>query len=241
MHLSQRSFRHGLTPLFGALTLTASSWAWAEPPRPEAPAAAAVSPDLEAVAPTDEAPNADSARPTIPAPPRPPPVEASTRPHLEPPSTVEGYDEAIESTERRISNTSGLERQRLVVELHQLERWYEEDVHRNGGALAAGIALLIASPMMGAGGVMLAMPNNWSGGRSSSGNAEAGASAGLLVGAAVALFVGLPLTITGAARVIRTPSEREERNAARSTTIAHPERRVGLSLSPTSFGLAGAF
>jgi len=236
-----------LPSLLAVSWLTAVSPAAAEPPAPDAvpspsssSAAEPATTSAEASRPTAPAPattspaTPEAARPTVPAPPRPPPLERGH--HLEPPGTVEEYDAAFERLTREAKSTTGEHQAIALADLAKVERWYAEDVHRNGGTLAVGIVLLAAHPALLVGGGMAALDGEvWS---TSGRNASAAQVAAfpLLIGGLIALGAGVALTVSGAARRVRPPSEREDSPSRRA---AAPSSPVALTFGPGV--LAGAF
>lgn len=222
--------------------LEVSTLARAEPPTPEL-AAPSGQPSSDVVEPSPPPPRPEvTSTPPSPVPPvQPPPRTVKLRVRLEPPSTVEGYDTTRERLERRVQTTTGDEQRWARSDLAQLERWYGEDVRRSPGMLAAGIVLLCASPALTVGGGMLAVGDlnfSFSGGGGRSDGDRQYAGYAMVLGGLLALAAGIPLTVLGARRVIRTPSEREERNAGRGEA---PRPAVSLGFGAGTMALGGSF
>ena len=255
--LPRRALAFAFSPFFGALAITTASLARAEPPAPTDSPIAVPSDTPAAVAPPEPArpapttmPRDPEPRPTVPAPPRPPPIELS-HPAVQPPSTVAEYDRTRGILKALVAQTQGRESALYAADLAKVDRWYEEDVYVSWGSLAAGITFAVAAPVLLVGAVAAGKVDSLSFDiplfgspsysspppRRRSGNE--GVAAALGVGAVASLLVGIPLTVYGARRHMRTPDERE------AWKEAHPQSAsaasLGLTLGPGTLTVGGAF
>jgi hypothetical protein len=158
--------------------------------------------------------------PTLPTAPAGAPLALSTtRPTPRRPTSVEDYDARLSALRDAVRDSAGDERAANQAELDELERWYDEDVHRHGPVLGAGITLLVASPLLGLGAVGMA-----------GGGLFDGAKA-LGISALASVVVGIPLTIVGAQRSVRSPN----------LQVRPPPVSLGFTVGPASLGLQGSF
>ena len=148
-----------------------------------------------------------------------PPVPSTDSSTPKRPTSVEEYDDRIRDLRHAVRDSAGAERAANQAELDQLERWYDEDVSRRGPVLGTGIVLLVASPLLGLGALGLA-----------SGFVFDGAKA-MGIGALASLLVGIPLTIVGAQRSVRSPKPQ----------VRLVPASLGFTFGPSSVGLQGSF
>jgi hypothetical protein len=139
---------------------------------------------------------------------------------------VEDYDARISTLRDSVRHSAGAERAAQQAELDQLERWYDEDVYRRGPVLGAGITLLVASPLLGLGAVHQVFY-----GFDKSGSGYQDRTIALGIGALACVLVGIPLTIVGAQRSVRSPKPQ----------VSLVPATLGFSLGPASLGLQGSF
>jgi hypothetical protein len=155
----------------------------------------------------------------------PPPVHSTERSTLKRPTSVEEYDDRLSALRDSVRHGAGAERAAKQAELEQVERWYDEDVSRRGPVLGTGIALLVAGPGLGLGAIAMAI---FGGSRSDGIN---GTMTALGVGAIASVLVGIPLTVIGAQRFVRSPKPQASLVPA----------SLGFTFGPSSVGLQGSF
>ncbi len=150
----------------------------------------------------------------------PPPVSAK-RPTLKRPTSVDEYDDRLSTLGDAVRDSAGAERAANQAELDQMERWYDEDVYRRGPVLGAGIALLGIGPLLGLGAVGMAGGGGFDGAKA------------LGVGALAAVLVGIPLTIVGAQRSVRSSPKPQTDSLVPASLV--------FTVGPSSLGLQGSF